>query len=311
MAPKTIPTFLGTILLLLVLMLSLVTIQSKPTKRNAFEFLQHLQGCHRGQNVTGLHDLKRYLEKFGDFHSSNPHSNDDEFDDFLESAIKTYQQNYHLKVTGSLDSDTVKHMIMPRCGVPDYINGTSTSRHHHGHHHNRKLIHSVSHYSFFEGAPRWTKSHLTYYFRTNSHLPTIRNIKSICARAFKKWAQVSHFTFEEVPESSLADIRIGFHSGEHGDGNPFDGPSGTLAHAFSPTNGRLHFDADEDWSSNPEESQFDFETVALHEIGHILGLGHEPSIPDAIMYPSVTRGLTKRNLHADDIQGIRALYGSN
>ncbi|KAL5569514.1 hypothetical protein UlMin_026089 [Ulmus minor] len=282
MAPKTIPTFLGTILLLLVLMFSLVPIQSKPTKRNAFEFLQHLQGCHRGQNVTGLHDLKRYLEKFGYFHSSNPHSNDDEFDDFLESAIKTYQQNYYLKVTGSLDSDTVKHMIMPRCGVPDYINGTSTSRHHHGHHHNRKLIHSVSHYSFFEGPA-----------------------------AFKKWAQVSHFTFEEVPVSSLADIRIGFHSGDHGDGNPFDGPSGTLAHAFSPTNGRLHFDADEDWSSNPEENQFDFETVALHEIGHILGLGHEPSIPNAIMYPSVTRGLTKRNLHADDIQGIRALYGSN
>ncbi|KAL5569516.1 hypothetical protein UlMin_026091 [Ulmus minor] len=310
MATKTIPTILRTLLFLLVIILSLDTIQSKATKHKAFEFLEHLKECHKGQNVSGLHELKQYLEKFGYFQTSNPHGNDDEFDEVLESAIKTYQQKYHLEVTGSLDSETVKQMMMPRCGIPDFINGTSTSRHQSHHHHNRKLIHRVSLYSFFKGAPRWTKSHLTYRFRSSVPAP-IQNIKSICARAFQKWSQVSHFTFEEVSETSQADIEIGFHSGDHGDGYPFDGPFRTLAHAFAPTNGRLHFDAKENWSENPGQNQVDLESVAVHEIGHVLGLDHEPSIPDAIMYPSFNYGITKRNLHADDIQGIRALYGLN
>ncbi|KAL5569723.1 hypothetical protein UlMin_026298 [Ulmus minor] len=310
MASKTIPAILRTLSFLLIIILSLDTIQSEPTKHKAFEFLEPLKGCQKGQNVSGLHEVKQYLEKFGYFQISNPHGNDDEFDEVLESAIKTYQQNYNLEVTGSLDSGTVKQMMMPRCGIPDFINGTSTSRHQSHHHHNRKLIHRVSLYSFFEGAPRWTKRHLTYRFRSSVPAPT-RNIRSICARAFQKWSQASRFTFQEVSETSQSDIVIGFHRGDHGDGYPFDGPLGVLAHAFAPSDGRFHFDAEENWSENPRQNQFDLESVAVHEIGHVLGLGHEPSIPDAIMYPGIGSGMTKRNLHADDIQGIRALYGLN
>ncbi|EFH70442.1 hypothetical protein ARALYDRAFT_891823 [Arabidopsis lyrata subsp. lyrata] len=44
-----------------------------------------------------------------------------------------------------------------------------------------------------------------------------------------------------------ADIVIEFFSGEHGDGEPFDGAMGTLAHASSPPTGMLHLDGDEDW----------------------------------------------------------------
>lgn len=51
---------------------------------------------------------------------------------------------------------------------------------------------------------------------------------------------------------------------------------------------------------------YDLETVALHEIGHLLGLDHS-SEPNAIMFPVIPSGQAK-SLHDDDIQGIRELY---
>ncbi|KAL6290640.1 hypothetical protein ACE6H2_008150 [Prunus campanulata] len=262
---------------------------SKPThdQHDPFKFIQHLEGCHKGQN----------------------HANDDEFDDILESAIKSYQKSYHLKVTGTLDTTTAKQMMVPRCGVPDVVNGTRKGSKKHNHKH--KSIHGVAHYEFFLPGPlRWSKTHLTYRFRSSvNQVPGTQNVRSICAQAFQRWAQVTSFTFEEVPPTSAADITIGFHRGNHGDGSPFDGLKGTLAHANPPTRGNFHYDADERWSSNPGPNEVDLESVAVHEIGHLLGLNHNPDLQDTIMFPNFEYGIIKRDLHRDDIDGIRALYG--
>ncbi|KAK1404466.1 Metalloendoproteinase [Heracleum sosnowskyi] len=277
-------------------------------KPHPFESLKHLQGCKKGDNLAGLRELKQYLNKFGylNYHSSKAHD-DDDFDDFLEAAMKTYQANYNLKVTGTVDSETLSKMVMPRCGVPDVINGTNsmlTNKKRH-HHHSRKKFHTVSHYSFFQGSPRWPvgKTHLTYWFDDT----TPSNAKPAFVRAFDKWASVTqYFTFSETQDSQSSDIKIGFASGDHGDGNPFDGPGSTLAHAFAPTDGRLHCDAEESWSIGALANYTDLETVALHEIGHLLGLDHS-SVADAIMYPTIPTGAVK-DLHDDDVQGIKALY---
>ncbi|KAL0285515.1 UNVERIFIED_CONTAM: Metalloendoproteinase 1 [Sesamum angustifolium] len=274
-----------------------------------FDFIKHLEGCHKGNKTKDIHHLKHYLHQFGYLDYPNQtHANNNDFDDLLESALKTYQLNYHIKPTGAVDAETIAKMVTPRCGNPDIVRGTNTMRSRSNKRQNSSpsttSIHTVSHYSFFPGNLRWSpsKTHLTYGFEPNTPTTAIDAV----VRAFAKWDSATHFTFSRAQNNQKPNMVIGFHRRDHRDGYPFDGPGGTIAHAFAPEDGRFHYDSEETWSVAPIGNAFHLETVALHEIGHLLGLGHS-SVADAIMFPSIQPGATK-NLHADDIHGIRALY---
>ncbi|WP_152051206.1 matrixin family metalloprotease [Tautonia marina] len=75
---------------------------------------------------------------------------------------------------------------------------------------------------------------------------------------------------------------------------PFHG--GTLA-------GDVVFNSSASWNVN---ANFDLQTVAIHEIGHSLGLGHS-EFSTSVMYDTYTG--VKQGLTSDDIAGIRSLYG--
>ncbi|KAG5560856.1 hypothetical protein RHGRI_004015 [Rhododendron griersonianum] len=208
--------------------LSSHAIPSKPNaeKPSSFDFIKHLEGCHKGETVEGLQQLKKYLDKFGYLnynHSQNQsHANDDDFDDLLEAA----------------------------------------------------------------GNPKWpaSQTHLTFGF-----LPeTKQDARNAVARAFDKWSSATQFTFSQSQDFGSANLKIGFHRRDHGDGHPFDGPLGILAKAWPPTDGRFHYNADERWSAGPTPGAFELKTVALHEIGHLLGLGHS-SVLDAIIHHGYDR----------------------
>ncbi len=57
-----------------------------------------------------------------------------------------------------------------------------------------------------------------------------------------------------------------------------------------------------------DERTVDLENVVTHELGHYLGLAHSEEV-DATMYVSAVAGeVHKRDLHADDVEGICTVY---
>lgn len=52
---------------------------------------------------------------------------------------------------------------------------------------------------------------------------------------------------------------------------------------------------------------YDFVGISIHELGHVLGLGHHPN-EDQIMYPYFKINTVKRRLSVWDINLIRQLY---
>jgi hypothetical protein len=72
----------------------------------------------------------------------------------------------------------------------------------------------------------------------------------------------------------------------------------------------VFWDGSTTWSTTtPSFYQFDVESVALHELGHCLGLDHS-QYNWAVMWYSINWGEVQRELSTDDIAGVLAIYGS-
>ncbi|CAI2737334.1 unnamed protein product [Dicrocoelium dendriticum] len=84
-----------------------------------------------------------------------------------------------------------------------------------------------------------------------------------------------------------------------------------LAHANAISKirpGIIHFDDDEPWVYEYNITGINFGEVALHEVGHALGLLHSPTL-GAVMYPFYGFQEKENTLHSDDVQRIQSIYG--
>ncbi|KAI1287313.1 Matrix metalloproteinase-16 [Halotydeus destructor] len=240
-------------------------------------------------DVTAL----TYLQRFGYMNESIGTSGANLVsEDYFHDAIRDFQRFAQINETGVLDEETVKLMNTPRCGMSDSP--------HHLHDHRRSKRYALQ-------GSKWRRMDLTY--RISKYPRKIK--KSVAdreiARAFKVWSDVTPMNFIPKTEGRVH-IDIRFVISEHGDGDPFDGPGNTLAHAYFPQyGGDAHFDDEEYWTINSPSGTNLFQ-VAAHELGHSLGLGHS-SVRDSLMAPFYQRYKPNFKLHKDDVLGIQALYG--
>jgi hypothetical protein len=137
-------------------------------------------------------------------------------------------------------------------------------------------------------------------------------------KAAQQWGQQTNINFAVVGDNGtpfgggmyqqgdpgMGDIRIGGYSF----GNS------TLAQTWMPppvnntsSAGDMEFNTGQAYNIGGGTGHYDLYTVAMHELGHALGLYHSATFT-ATMYAMYTS--TKTGLGADDINGIRSLYSS-
>ncbi|VIO97500.1 Matrixin family protein [Brugia malayi] len=213
----------------------------------------------------------------------------------ISDALKKFQKFAGLKPTGKLDAATMEKMQQKRCGRPDVIALRQ------------------------KGKYKWEKSDLTYSIESLTSELSESEVRDALKKAFDTWSAVTRITLNEISEK--ADITIAFARRMHNDPWPFDGEGGILAHATLPSSGILHFDSDEKWVYMNSDAISRYDTtdvlqVAIHEIGHVLGLEHSAD-SDSIMLPFYRDTVDNRGnyitpkLSASDVRNIQYLYGIN
>nr|XP_008119204.1 PREDICTED: matrix metalloproteinase-25 [Anolis carolinensis] len=259
----------------------------------------------------GGHEFNKGLEwltRYGYLPQPDPRAAQLQSSEELANAIKTMQRFAGLPTTGEMDQKTMDMMSKPRCSLPDIIGTSELMRRR-----RRKKRYALS-------DSVWKKTDLTWHIRSfpRSSYLSRDHVRKLISEAFRAWSKSSALTFRELP-SDQADILVDFTQSYHQDSYPFDGPGGTLAHAFfpgeHPVSGDTHFDDEETWIYNPENTKSvsgtDLFAVAVHEFGHALGLAHS-SAKESIMIPYYQGPVGQAHLYQlplDDVMGIEQLYG--
>ena len=227
------------------------------------------------KKIEGLSLIKNYFVEFGYLQSFAP------FSDFLDRgtilAIQNFQQRFNLQVTGNLNNQTLNQILLPRCGVPD-------KNFPHGFIDNEALPNYRNQW--------FAKRNLTYGFLPESEIP--ESMRKVFRDSFTRWAKAIEVLNPTETTYENADIKVGFYSFAEGVPEQLYGISSVRLEAGSNVSiGEIRLDGSYYWAVPSEndsvswkEGVLDLESVAMHEIGHLLGLDHS-FMEESVMYPYI------------------------
>jgi hypothetical protein len=183
---------------------------------------------------------------------------------------------------------------------------------------------------------RWTQMPVFWYVSTARSVPGVSasQLQAVVEQAFATWtvvptagvsAQFSGFTSARPFEDDLMTV---FGFADEPDMDRVLGATSFLVDSFTGDilEADVFFNDAFAWSVAPagDPQRFDLESVAVHEIGHVFGLGHSALgetelladgrrrvvASGAVMFPIAfgTGNIADRRLQPDDVAGLSALY---
>jgi len=263
-----------------------------PKKKQPYSPISKVKLTRKNATSKGLSHVQQYLVRFGYLKPESYTA--DRLDNATSEALSKFQERFRLEKTGLFDENTRNQMELSRCGLPDIRLGIE-----------------------FATTCCWDRRNLTFAFNNGTadiagtaEFQAVRN-------AFQTWAAVIPFTFTEVRSNQNPDVLIDWRSANDPD---LSMAGNTTAHADYPPGCSvvvpqntlplpIHFDDSEStWAIGALPGAMHVESVALHEIGHILGLQHS-TVPGAVMWPTLNANTILQVLTQDDINGVQSCYG--
>ena len=161
----------------------------------------------------------------------------------------------------------------------------------------------------------WPKGEITYRLNTITQDITREQHQhravTVALRAWQLRISDLKFRRKRNPDVSV-DFEVSFEDLAH-----FDNKKGVLAHAYFPgqgdVSGDCHINDDWNWVTSSKYqtlSKPPLIPILIHEFGHSLGLRHDTTETQSIMYPSFDLGQKKNKLHQNDIDRIQERYGA-
>lgn len=255
----------------------------------------------RGADVEALH---AYLRRYGYLPSSSfqhdyPElsplvdvgpARDDVFDSQTKLAVEFLQHNMGLSNTSIVDEATRENLATPRCGVPDAVPRTDDAEKF-GYMGCRQHDHHVT----------WRIVNEQIDVSSNADV-NLTQTKEAIKRAFATLSAETELTTSLGGSGDAVDVELRW----------VETSQTWLANTTGGCNSKVvAINSAKRWAapltgSTPSD-RFDFESVILHEIGHAIGISHSAA-SGAVMRPSISAGVQRRVLTADDAVALSGKY---